>query len=160
MRASQWLVLGVSCLLTGAANADQFAYPAKGQSPEQQQRDTGECYGWATSQTGFDPSRPPTASAPPPPSQAPQGGVVKGGARGAAVGAVAGAIGGNAGKGAAIGAATGGMLGGMRKADQRKQEEYAQQQYSAQQSANQNQQRAAYDQAWKACMTGRGYTVN
>jgi hypothetical protein len=160
MRAYEWLAVGVACLLPGAASAETFAYPAKGQSPEQQQRDKGECYGWASSQTGFDPSRPPTASAPPPPSQAPQGGAVRGAARGAAGGAVIGAIAGDAGKGAAIGAASGGMLGGMKRADQRRQEQYAQQQYSAQQAAGQDQQRAAYDQAWKACMTGRGYTVN
>jgi hypothetical protein len=160
MRSARRLVILVALVLPGAAVGETFAYPARGQSPEQQQRDTGECYAWATSQTGFDPMRAPTATAPPPPSQAPQGGALRGAARGAAMGAAVGAIAGDAGKGAAIGAASGGMLGGMRRADQRRQEEAAQQQYAAQQGAAQSQQRAAYDQAWKACMTGRGYTVN
>ena len=34
-----------------------FAYPARGQSPEQQDRDQYECHNWAVQQTGVDPSR-------------------------------------------------------------------------------------------------------
>jgi hypothetical protein len=113
-----------------------YVYPARGQSPEQQNRDQYECHNWAVSQTGVNPTA--AAAAPP------QGGAMRGAARGAAVGAVGGAIAGNAGKGAAIGAATGGVFGGIRQADQRAQ----------QQNAN-----AAYQQALRACLTGRGYTV-
>jgi hypothetical protein len=160
MRASRRLAILVALVVPGGASAQNFAYPTRGQSPEQQQRDQSECYAWATSQTGFDPSRPPAASAPPPPSQAPQGGAVRGAARGAAMGAAVGAIAGDAGKGAAIGAVSGGMMGGMRRRDQQQQEQYQQEQYAAQQSAAQGQQRAAHDQAWKACMSGRGYSVN
>lgn len=36
-----------------------FAYPQRGQSAEQQAKDRYECHGWAVSQTGFDPSKPP-----------------------------------------------------------------------------------------------------
>ena len=111
----------------------------------------------------FDPARQQQqASAPPPPAAAepPQGGVVRGAARGAAVGAVGGAIAGNAGKGAAVGAATGGLLGGMRRSDQQQRQQYEAQQAQNEQSAAASQQRAAYDRALGACLTGRGYTVN
>jgi hypothetical protein len=37
--------------------AQVYTYPAAGQTPEQQQLDRYECYRWAVSQTGFDPSR-------------------------------------------------------------------------------------------------------
>src|SRR5882672_8671112 len=86
-------------------------YPDRGQSPQQQQQDQGQCHAWAVQQSGFDPTRPQTAMAPAPPSTAPQGQVLRGAGRGAAVGAVGGAIGGDAGKGAAIGAATGALFG-------------------------------------------------
>jgi len=38
------------------------AYPAKGQTAEQQSKDEGECYAWAKQQTGIDPAA--VASAP------------------------------------------------------------------------------------------------
>jgi hypothetical protein len=126
----------LALVIAGFAQAQSlYVYPARGQSPEQQNRDQYECHNWAVAQTGVDP----TAAAAPP-----QGGVVRGGARGAAVGAIGGAIGGDAGKGAAVGAAVGGVFGGIRQADQR----------ARQQNAN-----AAYQQAQRACLTGRGYTV-
>ena len=76
-------------LSTGSSRAqDIYAYPAKGQSQAQQDRDRYECHSWAVKQTGFDPSRAqaaasdrPAASVTPMP---PQGHVVKGAARGAA----------------------------------------------------------------------------
>lgn len=43
-----------------------FVYPAKGQKPEQQQKDETECYTSCRSQTGIDPTGPPTAAAPTP----------------------------------------------------------------------------------------------
>src|SRR3954451_8912171 len=52
------LVLTLSPLPPASAQ-DLFAYPAKGQTPEQQRKDTAECHAWAAQQTGFDPSRPP-----------------------------------------------------------------------------------------------------
>ncbi len=80
----------------GSALGQSYVYPAHGQSPQQQQKDQGECHVWATQQSGVNP-----APTPPPPS-GPQGQM----ARGAAAGAVGGAIAGDAGKGAAIGAAS------------------------------------------------------
>jgi Glycine-zipper domain len=151
-------------LVTGSSRAqDIYAYPAKGQSQSQQDRDRYECHSWAVKQTGFDPSRAQAAAsdthavAKPPP---PQGHVVKGAARGAALGAVGGAITGNAGTGAAAGAAMGGLAGGIRRRDQRIQQSQ-QQQVATQSAANSQQsQRNAYHRAMAACLTGRGYTVN
>ena len=138
---------------------DLFIYPAKNQSAAQQDKDKWECRAWATKQTGFDPVARITASSPPPARQAPKGGLVRGAAGGAALGAIGGAIGGNAGKGAAIGAAGGGLLGVMRRNDQVRQEQYAHQQWAQQNVAQYEQNRSGWVRAVKACITGRGYTV-
>ena len=145
--------------VSSALGSDVIIYPAKGQSPDQQNRDRCDCHTWAVQQTGFDPTKPQTAQPAPPPQQAPQGGAVRGAARGAAVGAVGGAIAGDAGKGAAVGAATGGMIGGMKKRDQQAQAAQAQSQAAAQQQAALSQQQAGYNRALGACLEGRGYTV-
>ena len=119
-----------------------YAYPTKGQSPDQQSRDQQECSGWATQQAG-NPSSQSQGGAPV------VGGMLRGAAGGAALGAVGGAIGGNAGKGAAIGAATGALFGGIRQhARNNDQAAYQQQQ------ANDG-----YRRAYAACMQGRGYSV-
>jgi len=138
---------------------DPIIYPNKGQSAEQQEKDKFECYNWAKGQTGFDPMQVPTATAPPPGQQAPQGGVVRGAARGALGGVAIGAIAGDAGKGAAIGAASGALIGGMRRNDQVRQQEQAQQQWEQEQAANYANQRSNYNRAYGACLEGRGYTV-
>jgi len=128
-----------------------YVYPAKGQSPEQTEKDKAECFAWAKKESGFDPSQPAAVAS------APQSGgqVVQGGARGAAVGAVGGAIAGDAGKGAAIGAASGALIGGVR----RRSDTRNQQAQQTQQQAASDQGRAAFDRAYKACLTGKGYTV-
>ena len=169
----RWSAVGIAfamvtisvLLLAGSSRAqDIYAYPAKGQTQAQQDRDRYECHSWAVKQTGFDPSKipgrrsdtRPVSSQPPPP----QGQVVKGAARGAALGAVGGAITGNAGTGAAAGAAMGGLAGGMRRRQQAVQQS-SQQQAAAQSAANSQQnQRNAYQRAMAACLNGRGYTVN
>jgi Glycine zipper len=151
------LVLGG---VSSAWGAQLFIYPSKGQSPEQQNRDRYECHTWAVQQTGFDPTAPQAVQAPPPPSAPQRGGALRGGARGAAVGAVGGAIAGDAGKGAAVGAAAGGLFGGMRQRNQNRSQEQAQTQYAQQQQTQAAQNSAAYDRAMRACLTGRGYTVN
>jgi len=148
-----------------------YVYPARGQSPQQEESDKGQCYGWAVQQTGFNPADPQVGGPPPPPSyspqpQAPQGGMFRGAMGGAALGAVGGAIGGDAGKGAAIGAGVGGMFGMMRRRrymeeEQQMQQQWQQQQgYMAQQQNALAQGRSSYDRAFTACMTARGYTVN
>ena len=130
--------LAMTGLWCGSALA-QSAYPAKGQSPEQQQRDMAECQSWAMQQTGGPAAAPqPTATG--------QG--VRGAARGAAVGAVGGAIGGDAGKGAAAGAAAGAVVGGVRRRQDRRAA-----------AAASSQQNASFSGAIAACLEGRGYTV-
>ncbi len=135
-----------------AASQQTFFYPSKGQTPQQQQADQGQCHVWATQQTGFDPSR---AQMAPQYSERREGGVLRGAGRGAALGAIGGAIGGNAGKGAAIGAGVGALFGGMRR---RQQEERRRAQQQQQQAAI-SQQHANYTHALGACMSGRGYSV-
>lgn len=139
---------------------DFYVYPAKGQSDEQTEQDKFQCYSWAKQNTGFDPMQQPTASSAPPPQEAPQGGVGRGAVRGAGVGLVGGAIAGDAGKGAAIGAVTGGLIGGMRRRDQQSRQEQQQQQWAEQQVAEYQAKRNNYNRAYKACLEGRGYSVN
>jgi hypothetical protein len=136
-----------------AGYAQPIIYPAKGQSPEQQQRDQGECQVWSKNQTGVDPAA--LASQPPPPPAAPEGERVRGAARGAAAGAVGGAIAGDAGKGAAVGAAVGTVAGGSRQRQKRRAQAEQTQQTTQQQQA----QMAQFNKAYAACLEGRGYTV-
>jgi len=139
-----------------------LAYPAKGQSSEQQRTDETECYAWAKGQTGFDPlttTVDPAAAAAAAQQQtadATQGATVAGAAKGTAAGALIGAAAGDAGKGAAIGAASGAVVGRSRKKKAEKQ--------AAAQGANaaanaSNQQVDTFKKAVGACLTGRGYTL-
>jgi OmpA family protein len=137
-----------------------FIYPARGQSPQQEQFDKGQCYSWAVQQSGFDPANPQVYTPPPPSAGAPEGGLFRGAAGGAALGAVGGAIGGNAGEGAAIGAGVGALFGLMRRARWAEQQQQQQQSYEAQQQSAMAQGHAAYNRAFSTCMTGRGYTVS
>ena len=153
-RLGRMVALAVgACVLASGAFAQQFVYPAKGQSPDQQKKDEAECQQWAVNQTGVDPSRPaPQAAAPAPPTTAT--GVTPGaGARGAARGAIVGEIaGGEAGAGAAAGAAAA-------RAQSRRQNAAQQQQAAQQQKQAQSSQQASYAKARAACLEGRGYTV-
>lgn len=140
-------LLGLVAVLP--VQAQLMIYPMKGQSNEQLSKDRYECHVWAVQQSGFDPS---TAQAIQQAPQTQQGGqVLRGGARGAAMGAAVGAIAGDAGKGAAIGAAAGGIRGGFKRLDQNRA---AAQTYQSAPGQN------AYDQAIKACLSGRSYSVN
>jgi Glycine-zipper domain len=162
MLISKTITLTVATtLISGLAfAADLMIYPAKGQSPEQQNRDQYECHRWAVQQTGFDPSNPSSAStasgsdrrATPLLGRGSQPNAVRGGARGAALGAVGGAIAGDAGKGAAAGAAVGGLGGAIRRRDQ------ANNQTTSANSAAMSKVNA-YNRAMAACMSGRGYSV-
>ncbi len=170
------------------AEAQQlFAFPKKGQSQEQQNKDRFECHSFASQQSGFDPSAPPpqspstTKTARQPRSDAEvksagQGSAVRGAAVGAAGGAIIGGISGGssrAGKGALIGAGAGLLLGGGRR--RRKQEEARSRQQAEQEAVRreqqQNQQRQQefqqrqqqkhqnYNRAWTACMEAKNYNV-
>ena len=61
-RASALLIAAMFAV--GAA-AQTVVYPAKGQSPDQQKKDEGECHTWAVGQSKYDPANPP-----PPPATA------------------------------------------------------------------------------------------
>jgi hypothetical protein len=142
-----------------------FVYPAKGQTPEQQQKDETECYTWARSQTGIDPTGPATAAAPTPEKvdNPATGARAAGAARGAAGGAVIGAVAGDAGKGAAIGATAGTMRGGAQKRKGKKaaeqQQKEAEAQAKQQAAATDTQKMGTFKKAYSACVQGRGYTA-
>jgi hypothetical protein len=155
-RTSSWIrnaTVGAGLVLALAASAQApIVYPAKGQSPEQQAKDKGECQVWATQNTGVDPAALAAAPAARAPSSVGGGERVGGAARGAAGGAAIGAIAGDAGEGAAIGAIAGTMMGGRRA---------RQAQAGAVESsqAQKQQQIQTYYRAVSACLTARGYTV-
>src|SRR5262245_28605476 len=157
-----------------SAQLGLHAFPARGQSREQQQSDELACYNWARQDSGFDPLAALTAAqssknSPPTGTQAsgvPQAAGAKGAAGGAGAGAVVGAIAGDPGKGAAIGAAGGGIRGRMaQKRAQAEAQQKAQQQ--SQQQAQQQAQAKAQTQAgledfkrgYGACMDAKGYSV-
>jgi len=140
---------------------DLVIFPAKGQTPEQMEKDKYDCYTWAKKETGVDPmQQQPAAQAPAAQPQGPQGERIKGAARGAAVGAVVGQIANDdAGKGAAAGAAGGTMVGGIKTRQNRRNQAQAQQQQVQQQNAATDQKLSTYNRAYSACLEGKGYTV-
>ena len=140
-----------SALLATVALAQQYVYPAKGQSADQQKKDEYECHQWAVNQTGFDPTKapPPAAAAPPPATGASRGSGARGAARGAVVGEV---IADDASTGAAVGAVA---ARGQSRRDNKAQAQAAGQQ---QQQASSSQQ-AGYSKARAACLEGRGYSI-
>ena len=156
-------VFFLTAIIVGPVLAqEQIIYPSKGQDAQQMEKDKFECYSWAKGQTGFDPMEVPKATAPPPQQQSGgsvAGGAVKGGLGGAALGAAVGAIAGNAGKGAAIGATSGGLLGGARRHSQGSGDRQRQEQWEQEQVANYQRNRDAYNRANRACLEGRGYSV-
>jgi hypothetical protein len=148
---------GVTALIIAAtfaagASAQQFIYPAKGQSPEQQKKDEGECHTWAVQQSKYDPTKPPQQTAAAKPPTTATGTTPGAGVKGAARGAVVGGVMGDAGAGAAAGAVA------ARGQSRRQNAAQAQQQ---QQAATQQNQAGmnAYQKARGACLEGRGYTV-
>jgi hypothetical protein len=153
---------------TLAGSAGIFAYPAKGQKPDQQAKDEAECYNWSRDQSGYDPMSPPPAAAPAQTSQAQQpaadGARAKGALRGAAAGAVIGEVANNdAGGGAAIGA-TVGMMAGAKRSRMAQSQQQQQAQAQAQASADQakaTQQAAAdsFKRGMTVCLESRGYAV-
>jgi len=155
-KVNQWKCLVAAIVAINAfvdyAQAKPIAYPAKGQSQTQQDKDDGQCYVWAKNNTGVDPTA--NTAAPPPSSGPATGGGerMRGATRGAVGGAAIGAIAGDAGKGAAVGAVTGTMAGGHRaRENQRAQQESAQAQ--TQGSID------TFNRAYAACMEGRGYSI-
>jgi hypothetical protein len=146
-RWSYVIVLSVLSVLlvpdrTSAQTSPFYVYPKQGQTAKQQEQDQGECHVWAVQNSGYNPYVQSGGSYT-------SGGLIRGAAGGAAVGAVGGAIGGNAGKGAAIGAGAGALLGGVR-----------QHQHNQRTDAMNRQTSNEYRRALRACLEGRGYSVN
>jgi hypothetical protein len=150
--AQRVMALLIAAMFAGGASAQQFVYPAKGQSPEQQKKDEGECHVWAAQQSKYDPTKPPQKTAAAKPPTTATGTTPGAGLGGAARGAVVGGIMGDAGAGAAAGAVA------ARGQSRRQNAAQAQQQ---QQAATQQDQAGmgAYQKARSACLEGRGYTV-
>ena len=150
---SNAVVVAVSLTVVSAISAQQYVYPAKGQSPQKQKSDEGQCHTWAVQQSKYDPTNPPQQAAAPPPPTTATGTTPGAGARGAARGAVVGEIvGGDAGAGAAAGA--------VAARSQSRRQNAAQGQQQQQAATQQNQAgMASYQKARAACLEGRGYTV-
>jgi hypothetical protein len=143
-------------------------FPAKGQTPEKQSQDEGECFAWSKGQTGVDPMAPapaaPATAAAPAAAPPPSGARVKGAARGAAAGAIIGEVANDdAGGGAAIGATAGVMKGGAEnrraKKESQSQAAAASKDQAAQQTAAQQQQLDLFKKGFAACLEPKGYTV-
>jgi len=133
--------------------AQQYVYPAKGQTPAQQKKDEGECHTWAVGQSKYAPANPPPAPQAATPPTTATGTKPGAGLRGAAAGAVVGEVaGGNASSGAAAGAVV------ARSASRRQNAAAAEQ---GKQQASQQQQAGmqAYQKARAACLEGKGYSI-
>lgn len=146
-------LLALTAGLIAQAGAQQFVYPAKGQSPEQQKTDEAACYSWAVQQTGFDPAKPPQQQAATTPPTSATGTTPGAGVRGAARGAVVGEV---VGDDARTGAAAGAVAA---RGQSRRQNAAAAQQGQQQQQASTQQQQGAFAKARAACLEGRGYSV-
>ena len=169
------IVMIASLFGAGSARAQtsqSYVYPAKGQSQAQMEKDTAECRSIAAQSSGYNPSMA-QANAQPQSTASnskPRGGRARGAARGAVAGAARAEVKGQqygayehapeelkqeyrrneATSGAQVGAAVGG-----RAARRQRRQQSSQQQASQQQP----QQAKSFEQAYKACLMGRGYTV-
>jgi len=146
MKRRMVCMVALSAAMISPVFAQQYVYPAKGQSAKQQKSDEAACYQWAVKQTGFDPAIPPPQATPAPTTAT--GTTPGAGVRGAVGGAVIGGIAGDAGAGAAAGAVV------ARSHSRRENMAAGQQQQAATQ-----QQQAAFAKARGACLEGKGYTV-
>jgi hypothetical protein len=146
-------LIALASVLACDVGAQQYVYPAKGQTADQQKKDESACYSWAVQQSGFDPAKPPPAAAPATPPTTATGTTPGAGARGAARGAVVGEIvADDPGAGAAVGAATA-------RGQSRRQNAATANQATQQQQAAVQQQQASFAKARAACLEGKGYTV-
>ena len=143
---------------------DVYFYPKQGQDPQQQSRDRYECYLWARQQTGYDPSqfRPDSRSnvrvvAVPGPGHDTVAAGFTGAVLGAAVSRPR-----DAGAGALIGAVAGAVIGAASDESRQRQADAEQARIDAAQAHRTAQSDAviqSYRRALKACLEGRGYTV-
>ena len=141
--------------LASTAVAEPVAYPAKGQSSDQQNRDEYECHQSAQNETGVDPVALAEQATGSSKSGSDGRSGVGSGLTGAGIGAARGAASGDAGEGALHGAGMGRLLSVIRS---RRQMEKQKEEASTKNTELQAQLQK-YDQAYSACLTGRGYTV-
>lgn len=154
---------------TLAATLEIYAFPKKGQKPEQQSKDEAECYNWAVTNSGSDPfdlqkqsaeQAKETEKSKARAAETGRGAGVAGAARGAAAGAIIGEIANDdAGKGAAIGAAAGAVRGrrGARRA-RNNEVARAEQEGQASQQATE-EQIINFKKAFSVCLEAKDYMV-
>jgi hypothetical protein len=136
-------------------------FPAKGQTPAQQDSAEYQCLLWGADQAGItgnsmkDPKAAGAAAAAHVDSAA-TGAAVKGAAKGAAVGAVFGSISGNSGTGAAYGAAGGALAGRAAKKDAKANAAAQAEQHAA---AENKAKLDAVKKGMTVCLESKGYTV-
>ena len=140
-------LVAVGLTAASVVSAQQYVYPAKGQTPQKQKTDEGQCHTWAVQQSKYDPTNPPQQAAAPPTTAT--GTTPGAGARGAARGAVVGEI-------VADDARTGAAVGAVAARGQSRRQNRAQGQAAAQQD---QAGMASYQKARAVCLEGRGYTV-
>ena len=160
LSGSRWtLVAGLMTLVAESAQAQ-----------DQMQMDVADCQRIATQSTGQNPAQAPAQSTAPPAGSPPAGGRVRGAAVGAAAGAARAEVRGGQYQAydklpddakqdyrqneARSAAAAGVVVGGARQRQQRREQATAQEQQAAQADAA----ATAYQQAYNACMQGRGYS--
>ncbi|MFT5789496.1 MAG: hypothetical protein ACI8SJ_001612 [Shewanella sp.] len=152
----------------GAAQAEQYVFPEKGQTAEQQKADEASCDTWAVTESGYNPSQPQTATAPaatPTPEQgAERGSGIRGAVSGAATGAVVAEIGDDdrsdaAASGAAVGAVAGRRQSRRQNANEADQQAATQQQAQAEVQTSNTQGAEEFNRARAACLEGKGYSV-
>ncbi len=130
-------LLTLSLMATPVFAETLFVVPLKGQSADQQARDSLACHQLAVAASGFDPN---TVQADPSAGQ----GAMKGLVAGLVAGGIVAATGGAAGA-VALAVGGGGLLGGIIGSDRRKQLDAA---------------NARYFQAAQVCMASKGYEVS
>jgi hypothetical protein len=160
------LAIGLAVMfgVPAAMAQQQYVYPQKGQSADQQKKDEYDCHGWAVKQTGFDPTKPQSpppqqAAAPKPPTTptgVKPGAGVGGAARGAVVGEV---VADDPSAGAKAGAVAARGSSRRQNAAQQQQAQAQQQAQTQQASTQQSAKQQDYLKAKGACLEGKGYSV-
>jgi hypothetical protein len=139
-----------------------IVFPAKGQTPEQQEADEWACLEWSINQSGLGPNagqqdaQAAGEAAKAQAKDATTGAAVAGAAKGAAVGAVFGAITGDTGEGAGVGAVAGALKG--RKA-KKQIEAQAEAQAEAKVAADNKAKLETIKKGMAACLEAKGYTI-
>lgn len=165
----RWLFAAVLVLAMNQysyAQSGTYAFPQKGQTPDQQKQDEGSCAQWAKGQTGIDPAvlqyrQQEAASDQQQAEQAasnPGTGrkLVRAAATGAAVGQMNKNMDDGAGKGAAIGAT---LAVSKARGDKVEQQKQAPLNAANAQSQSVQADGEKFKKAYCACMEGKGYSI-